>query len=211
MRNAKLCHQNRLAFDASHFAFSLVVSSTSANVSITKHMRVLDIITLCPDAEAVMAEYGLHCFHCNANAFESLVDGCRSHGIEDDVIEALVEDLNDVLSEQPQRPQTLTITTTAAQAIREIAEKENRLGEALMIIADGKGGFCLEFRAEKNEEDAVFRNSEVPDMEFCASPLTLSRIGGSTIDFRDGRLKLDLAEEKAKETCGCNNGGRCGC
>ncbi|MDB4979013.1 MAG: putative iron-sulfur cluster assembly accessory protein [Candidatus Peribacteria bacterium] len=183
---------------------------SSATGPITKHMRVLDIITLCPEAENIMAEYGLHCFHCDANAFESLGDGCVSHGFSNEEVDELVDDINQIIRDLPEKSNTLTITAAAAAAIRDIAIAENRLGEGLAVIADGRGGFCLEFQPEPATDDLTFTNTDVPDMRFFAGSLTLKRIGGSTIDFRDGKCKLDLADAP-NSGCGCKSGGTCGC
>jgi Fe-S cluster assembly iron-binding protein IscA len=157
-----------------------------------------------------MSQYGLSCFHCDANAFESLVDGCRSHGFGEEEIDALVGDINDLIASLPDRPETLIITIDAARALRQIAEQENKLTEILVVIADGKGSFCLEFQSECGPDDRLFTNIDVPDIRFGASLLTLKRIGGATIDMRDGRFKLDLPEA-AHSSCACKNGGECAC
>ncbi len=69
----------------------------------------------------------------------------------------------------------------------------------------------MEFRKEPEEESQVFFHREVPELRLFATSLTLSRIGGSTIDFREGRFKLDLEETKnTKKECSCGGGG-CGC
>jgi hypothetical protein len=81
----------------------------------------------------------------------------------------------------------------------------------LQVGTDEAGGFCMEFRKEPEEDSSVFFHREVPAMRLFATPLTLSRIGGSTIDFREGRFKLDLPEDVggAKKECAC--GGNCAC
>ena len=175
--------------------------------AITGGMRVSDIVTLIPEAESVLAEYGLHCFHCSANAYETLEDGCRSHGFDAEEIDELVDDLNQMIKDLPERPMTLTLTKDAALAIRGITEKEKKSGEGLAVIVDGSGGFCMEFRKNPEKDERTFQNDDVSDVRIFASTLTLKRIGGSTIDFREERFKLDLAEDTA---CACN-AGSCGC
>ncbi len=176
-------------------------------------MPVSDIVTFCPEAQGVLAEYGLHCFGCEGSAYETLEVGARTHGMQDDEIDALVIDLNEILESGPRRARLLTVTTAAARAIRGVAEEEKRLGEGLAVIVDGSGGFCMEFRQDPDEGEETFTNAEVPDVRIFASDLTLRRIGGSTVDFRDGRFKLDLpTDDPAMATCGCaKEGGRCGC
>ncbi len=180
----------------------------SAAAIIHKHMTVADVVTLLPEAEKILAEYGLHCFNCSIGGVEMLEDGCKMHGFEDEEIDELVSDLNDLINAQPERTQTLTITAPAARAIRGIAGKEGRTGQGLVVTADGRGGFCLEFRADAAEDERIFQNNEEPDVKIFASALTLNRIGGATIDFRDERFKLDLPEDG----CACGNGqNACAC
>ncbi len=177
---------------------------------VNREMRVAEILALCPESADVMAAYGLHCFSCSLGGVESLNEGCGIHGFDDETVEALVDDLNELLREQPARPAELNVTGAAAKAVREIAEKEDQAGLGLAVIADGRGGFCMEFRTDADREDAIFTAQEEPEVRFFASPVTLWRIGGATIDFRDGRFKLDLVDEATpgcgctKETCGCH-------
>lgn len=174
---------------------------------VTKTMRPSDIVAVAAGSDRLMAEYGLHCFNCSANTLETLEEGCLGHGFEQDEIDELVDDINRLIAEQPKRPKTLTITKAAAEAVRDIAAKENRKGGSLAVIADRSGGFCMEFRKEILREDHRFAHREVSDITVTASAATLQTIGGATIDFREGRFKLDLAENAA---CGCGN-GQCEC
>lgn len=186
------------------------VSDASFSPSaIQKSMTVSAILQMLPEAEPVLAEYGLHCFHCSANTLENLEEGCRSHGFEDAEIDALVEDLNGLLKEKPPRPQTLTVTTLAAEALAQVMESEGKKDHSLQVIADENGSFCMEFTTQRAEDEKEFTNPEVPAVRIFASAITLNRIGGASIDFRDGRFKLDLPEDSAN-ACGCD-GKSCAC
>lgn len=178
--------------------------------SIAKAMRVAEILALLPEAEPVLAQYGLHCFHCSANVYETLDEGCKTHGFTDEDIGDLVTDLNELLESRPARPQTLTLTLPAAQALVGIAKGEGKEGQGLEVGVDEGGGFCMEFREKPAEGDRTFFHADAPAMQIFASALTLQRIGGATIDFRDGRFKLDLPEDAQKKGCACGK-GECGC
>lgn len=175
------------------------------NSAFSRGMTIADIVALCPPAEAVMKEYGLHCFHCSANSYETLEEGCRGHGMEEEEIESLVSDLCDAADEMPERPQTITVTTAAANAIKELSAEQEEKG--LVVTVDGHGGFCLEFQGKAAKDEKTFFAEEVPDVKVFAAPLTLKRIGGAVIDCRDGRLKLDLPEDVMQ----CSCGGSCDC
>lgn len=169
-------------------------------------MTVSQIISLYPQTKDILSEYGLHCFGCAFNALESLEEGCRGHGFSVMDIDNLVGDLNDFISTQPAKPQELTVTESAARSILDIAQKEAKLGDVLVVIAEPNGGFCMEFRKEPATDEKIFSHVNVPDIRIVASPDTLNHIGGSTIDFREGRFKLDVPD-----VAGCACGGKCNC
>lgn len=174
-------------------------------------MSVAEIMALLPEAGPLLGEYGLHCFNCAANTMETLEEGYFSHGFAENELDELIEDLNTLLRDRPERPLTLSVTKEAAAALLEIARAEQKAGEGLQVGTDEAGGFCMEFRKEPEEGSLVFFHREVPDMRLFATSLTLSRIGGSSIDFREGRFKLDLPEDAAKKSCACGGKGECQC
>lgn len=180
-------------------------SPAKAAPMIAKTMTVRDIIERFPASQQVLTEYGLHCFGCAFNDQETIEEGCLSHGFHEQDLTNLLSDLEDVARSAPPRPHTLTITQAAAQAIATIAEKEKKQ-PLLSVIVNEHGGFCMEFRAP-HTDDHSFAHADVPHVKLFASSLTLDRIGGATIDFRDQRFKLDL--ESTTDACGC--GGKCDC
>ena len=176
---------------------------------ITRDMRVLDIVTLVPQAADVMAQWGLHCSQCSVGGTEILEDGCRAHGLSEEDIDALLVDIDDARQSMPARPGHLTLTASAARAIRALAEQDGKTPDdtwwktgGLTVTVDGEGGFCMEFSNAKEENDRIFIHADEPQVRLFASPLTLGRIGGATIDFRDGRFKLDLFEDAS--VCDCS-------
>ena len=176
--------------------------------TINKGMTVREIMALVPAAADIMVEYGLHCFSCSVGGVETLEQGCGMHGFDDDTVNALVDDINDAIHQAPKRPQEITVTAEAARAIGNIAKQQGKSDEILMVTVDEHGGFCLEFQDKALEGDMEFTNAEVPEVRIFASVLTLSRIGGATIDMRDNLFKLDLPEDAS--CCG-GDGGGCGC
>jgi hybrid cluster-associated redox disulfide protein len=185
------------------------MKTKSSSAAITKGMPIAEIVTLIPEAKSVLAEYGLHCFSCAGSEYENLEEGCMSHGFSKEEISELVDDLNQMIKDMPERPEELIITADAARAIKKVAAEEGQKGDGLAVIADAAGGFCMEFRSESDAGDATFINAEEPSVRVFASPLTLKRIGGATIDFRDGRFKLDLQED-GPSSCACQKNS-CAC
>jgi len=65
---------------------------------INKNMTIGEIVQKFPDAVQIMMSRGLHCVGCHVANWETLEEGCRGHGMDDDVIDALVNEINEKLS-----------------------------------------------------------------------------------------------------------------
>jgi len=181
-------------------------------------MRVAEILALLPDSASLLAQYGLSCFSCSANAYETLEEGCMSHGFSSEDLNDLVTDLNVMIDDKPERPQTLTLTKEAALQLKTILEAEGKAGWGLSVGLDANGGFSMELSEKAAPTDKAFECDGVAGIALFASPITLFSIGGATVDFREGRFKLDLPEDlqkkkgccQGKDACDCG-GGECGC
>ncbi len=170
-------------------------------------MRVSELLTVLPEASTVLARYGLHCAGCVYNGIETIAQGCMGHGYTEEDVALLLADLNTLARERPERPQSITVTQTAAEHLLQIATAEGREHDVLEVAVDERGGFCLEFRDKAPAGALDFGHPQVR-LTIVATPLTLGRIGGATVDFRDERFKLDLPEDAA--AC-CGKGEGCGC
>ncbi len=60
-------------------------------MTITKEMRIQEIVAEHPETVRIFFKHGLMCVGCAAARFESLAQGAMAHGIDAD---ALVADLN---------------------------------------------------------------------------------------------------------------------
>lgn len=170
-------------------------------------MNVQELAELHPSAGDILATYGLHCIGCAYSEVETLEEGAKAHGLTDDDIDNILIDLEDLLKNEGEKPLTLTITESAAHALSVIARQEKKEGWFLSVTTDDAGKFCMEFVAHKDSDHHTFGHPNVPTLSILASTDTLQRIGGATIDHREGRFKLDLMKSKM---CGCDEKG-CAC
>lgn len=173
---------------------------------LTRSMRVADILTILPEAEGVFATYGLHCSGCSIGGAEILEEAMQMHSMKEEDMNDLLADLHVMLARRPERPQTMTITDDAATALSNILATEGREGFVLQVGIDEAGGYSMEIVQKAGVDDVLFQKM---DITVSASPMTLAVIGGSTIDYRDGRFKLDV--EGTAPGCACKNGGTCEC
>ena len=169
---------------------------------ISASMNVMDIVNMHPQAADVLGAYGLYCFQCALGDTDSLEDGARLHGLTDEDIENMVTDLEELLAASPIPGAGITVTRTAAEALKDVALQEGKPGQLLRVIAEQAGGFSLEFMKEEAKDDRRFSAVGVPDLAVIASEETLKRIGGATVDFREGRFTLDLAKSGGCGDCG---------
>ena len=62
---------------------------------ITKDILILDLVEQNPDLAQVLTEdYGFHCVGCMAASMETLEQGALVHGMDEDQIDKMVEELN---------------------------------------------------------------------------------------------------------------------
>ena len=65
---------------------------------ITKDILILDLVEQNPNLVQVLTEkYGLHCIGCMAASMETLEQGALVHGMNEDQIDKMVEELNKIL------------------------------------------------------------------------------------------------------------------
>lgn len=61
---------------------------------IGKDTGIEEIIEGNPEMNEVLYEYGLYCGNCFAAGWDTLEEGAKMHGLEDEEIEELIEELN---------------------------------------------------------------------------------------------------------------------
>ncbi len=62
---------------------------------ITKDMTLGEVVTKWPPTAAVMMEYGLHCIGCAVATWETVEQGARGHGMNDETLDKMVKDMNE--------------------------------------------------------------------------------------------------------------------
>jgi hybrid cluster-associated redox disulfide protein len=61
---------------------------------IDKDTNIQALIEDDPAMNEILYEYGMYCGNCFAAGYDSLEEGARTHGLEDDEIEELLGELN---------------------------------------------------------------------------------------------------------------------
>ena len=61
---------------------------------VKKQMMIGEVLEKYPETAMVMMNSGLHCIGCHVAVSESIEDGARAHGMSDEQIDKMVEDMN---------------------------------------------------------------------------------------------------------------------
>jgi hybrid cluster-associated redox disulfide protein len=64
---------------------------------IIKNMNISEVIEKYPDAIQVFLMYGLSCIGCGFSEFETIEEGAKGHGMDDELIDIMIEDANKVI------------------------------------------------------------------------------------------------------------------
>lgn len=65
---------------------------------VDKNTNIAEIVNKYPKVAEVMLAYGLHCVGCFANQFDTIEAGASLHGMDEDEIEEMIEEINMVIS-----------------------------------------------------------------------------------------------------------------
>ena len=70
---------------------------------ITKDMSVGEVVQKYPHLADVLTKHGLHCVGCHAATWETLEQGTMGHGMDEDVLTSMVNELNENAEKIPQK------------------------------------------------------------------------------------------------------------
>lgn len=61
---------------------------------IAKDMTLGELVAKYPEAAEVMLKHGMHCIGCHMAAWETIEQGCKSHGMSVQDIEKMLKEMN---------------------------------------------------------------------------------------------------------------------
>ncbi|MEK7571915.1 MAG: disulfide oxidoreductase [Patescibacteria group bacterium] len=67
---------------------------------LTKYSVLGDVAVESSRAAELLAEYGLHCANCFANGFDTLENGAKVHGMSDQEMEEMIDEINEELAKK---------------------------------------------------------------------------------------------------------------
>ena len=67
---------------------------------LTKGAILSEITSQSPRTAELLSEYGLHCVNCFASTFDTLETGAQVHGMSDEEMEQMIEEINVELAKE---------------------------------------------------------------------------------------------------------------
>ncbi|HNV01225.1 MAG TPA: DUF1858 domain-containing protein [archaeon] len=145
-------------------------------MSISKKSILGEIINTNPEVVSVLASAGLHCIGCHVSAYESLEDGCKSHGMKDKDIDDLVNKANKKIEEYD----SLEKISFTKNAINELNERMKKTSSSFVRIVAKFGG---EFDFEVAKEISINEIEVKREVSVLMEPRIERMLRGVEIDY----------------------------
>ncbi len=190
---------------------------------ITKDMTIGDIVQKHPECVETLLSFGVHCVGCHVSGYETLEQGFKGHGMEDEEIEMAVEELNKVAMNTPKaqdkqglsghsrtssasETKEFTITEKAAQKVKGLLEQHNKTSHGLRIevMPGGCSGFQYGFSFDEkpSNDDQVFEKDGV---KIFISSDSMEFLKGAKLEYVETLQEqgFKIHNPNASHSCGC--------
>ncbi|NMA44502.1 MAG: DUF1858 domain-containing protein [Candidatus Diapherotrites archaeon] len=158
-------------------------------MSISRKSILGEIINTNPEVVPLLAQAGLHCIGCHVSAYESLEDGCKSHGLSEKEINDLVDRANQVIDKYD----NLEKISFTKKAIVELNERMKKSKTPFVrIVAKFGGEFDFEVAKEINVGEIEVKR----EISVLMEPRVERILRGVEIDY-DKKLK-DFSAKRVK-------------
>ena len=155
----------------------------------------------------ILTRFGLHCAGCSAATWETIEAGVLGHGMDETVLNNLLQALNEEISKEL-KLDTITLTKRAAEKFKALCKEDNLEGFGLSFgdMAAGCSGFeyVLDFQKEKKPDEALFQSEGV---DIFVHNSMVDRLLGSEIDFVEGLTNagFKVSNPNSKSSCSCGS------
>ncbi len=176
---------------------------------VTKDMTMGDIVQKYPAAIEVMLANGLHCIGCHVSYWETLEQGTLGHGISEEQMNKMIDDINKTISESVStidQGKPLILTKKATEKLKDLtsSQKNNMEGLKIVVSPGGCAGYHYDFELTQSKEDKDIV-IETEGVKVFIDQESLDMIKGSTIDYVDALqgAGFKVSNPQATSTCGC--------
>ena len=131
------------------------------SVVIKKTDAIGEVMERNPEVAPLLMQAGMHCIGCHVSAYESIEDGCKSHGMNAKQIDELLKAANSLAEQFSKLPQV----KFAESSVEELYKRAKKEKKKYVRVVPAFGEYDFEATDEKREDDsvvtAVFGKKEV--------------------------------------------------
>jgi iron-sulfur cluster assembly protein len=124
---------------------------------VKKDDNIMDAVNRYPEIAGVLGDAGLHCVGCHVSTMESIADGALGHGMSEEDVEELMEEVNLKIEEYDKMPKIQFLE----KAVDKLKEKLKEKNCDFIRIVPSFGGFDFEASKEKYDTDAEFESNGI--------------------------------------------------
>ncbi|MEK6940926.1 MAG: iron-sulfur cluster assembly accessory protein [Nanoarchaeota archaeon] len=180
--------------------------------AITEDIMIGDLVKNFPAVAEVVEKYGVHCVGCHVSEFETLGQGLRGHGMDDEQVSKVIIEVNDFVSNRnisaPKNGELLAISEVAAKKVVELAKRQGK--NIFFLRASVKKGGCagytssLDFTDIKKDDDTII---EAHGIKVIVDPTSQSHLDGAIIEYVESlnETGFKINNPKAKHSCACGS------
>jgi iron-sulfur cluster assembly accessory protein len=181
--------------------------------SISADMTISQVLEVHPKAAQIMQQFGLHCFGCSINVFETLEEGILGHGMPERVLTEMLEALNGDFEKYQKDidEKGVFLSEAAALKIVEIAQMEGRKNYGIRVKMLELGGCCktptysMDFEQNAEEGDKILGFHH--GVTLFIDQESFEKMKGSDIDYLEtyeaAGFKIENPNVQKGDGCGC--------
>lgn len=186
-------------------------SQSNAQSTIHRQMTIKHILSAFPQKAQRLAQEitsaGLHCVGCQASTWETLEAGMLGHGMSNEMIDQLVNNLNRVMEEKTDET-TVSFTPRGSQKYLSILQEDGKAGWGIRLSHKmaGCSGFeyVLDYSEKAKEDDEIFESMGI---QIHINKNSAKYFLGCLIDYVDGLhgSGFKISNPNVKSSCGCGS------
>ena len=172
---------------------------------IAKDMMISEVIEKYPSTIETLLMTGVHCIGCHVSYFETLEQGMKGHGMADEEVDQVIEEMNNVVkNEKLTNNNEVKITEKAINKIKSVIK--NKKGLRIEVVPGGCSGYMYNITTEDkiNKDDQVIEEGGI---HIIIDNESFNLLKGSKLDYVDGLQDagFKIHNPNAKSTCGCGH------
>ncbi len=176
--------------------------------AISKEMLISEVIEKYPSTIETLLMTGVHCIGCHVSYFETLEQGMKGHGMSDEEVNEVIEEMNKVVeNEKLNDNNEFKITEKAYEKVKEVLSKNKKyIGLRIEVIPGGCAGYMYNITTENktNKEDRIINEKNV---KIIIDEKSFDLLKGAKLDYVDSLqgAGFKIHNPNAKSTCGCGH------